>query len=172
MTEPSSPTLFHIVGRDEWARAVADGVYRPASLAREGFIHLSTREQVPRTAAKWFAGRDDLVVLSVPLDRIVDAVKWEPVGDELFPHLYAPLDPAVVAAVAPLAAHVPAPFIRLDQLLKREGLASTGGHAKVLIQGGDVQVDGVVETRRGRKLRGGERVVVGEREVVVVVDAD
>jgi ribosome-associated protein len=43
--------------------------------------------------------------------------------------------------------------IRLDQFLKLVGAVGSGGQAKVLIQGGDVQVNGQVETRRGRKLK-------------------
>jgi ribosome-associated protein len=39
----------------------------------------------------------------------------------------------------------------------------TGGEAKVLIQSGDVQVNGAVELRRGRKLVGGDTVQVGDR---------
>ena len=50
--------------------------------------------------------------------------------------------------------------IRLDAFLKLSGIAQTGGHAKLLIQDGEVTVDGEVETRRGRKLRGGETVEV------------
>ena len=42
--------------------------------------------------------------------------------------------------------------------MKAAGLAGTGGEAKVRIQGGEVKVNGEVETRRGRKLRGGEMV--------------
>ncbi|MCA9122171.1 MAG: RNA-binding S4 domain-containing protein [Planctomycetaceae bacterium] len=42
--------------------------------------------------------------------------------------------------------------IRLDQFLKFTGLAETGGHAKLLIQNGEIQVNGEVETRRRRKL--------------------
>ena len=57
--------------------------------------------------------------------------------------------------------------VRLDQLLKLEGLAQTGGHAKLLIQDGDVLVDGVVETRRGRQLHGGEVVEVDGSKVTV-----
>lgn len=48
--------------------------------------------------------------------------------------------------------------IRLDQFLKLVGLADTGGQAKLLIQGGEVQVNGETETRRGRKLIGGDQV--------------
>ena len=57
--------------------------------------------------------------------------------------------------------------IRLDAFLKLSDLAQTGGHAKLLIQDGAVTVDGEVETRRGRKLRGGEPVVVNGQAVTV-----
>lgn len=45
------------------------------------------------------------------------------------------------------------PTINLDQFLKFAGLVETGGEAKLLIQAGEVQVNGEVETRRRRKLR-------------------
>ncbi len=50
--------------------------------------------------------------------------------------------------------------IRLGQLLKVAGLAGTGGEAKALLEAGLVSVDGSVEKRRGRQLRGGEVVAV------------
>lgn len=55
--------------------------------------------------------------------------------------------------------------ITLDALLKATGLAGSGGAAKQLIAGGDVRVDGQVETRRGAKLRAGQRVQCGDVEV-------
>lgn len=57
--------------------------------------------------------------------------------------------------------------ITLDALLKATGLASSGGAAKILIADGAVQVDGAVETRRGRKLRAGNFVSVGGQTVVL-----
>ena len=57
--------------------------------------------------------------------------------------------------------------IRLDAFLKIRDMAQTGGHAKLLIQEGSVMVDGEVETRRGRKLRGGESVAIGNRTATV-----
>lgn len=50
--------------------------------------------------------------------------------------------------------------IKLDQFLKWVGIASTGGEAKLMIQGGDVTVNGIIETRRGRKLVEGDLVSV------------
>lgn len=57
--------------------------------------------------------------------------------------------------------------IKLDALLKATGLASDGGHAKALITEGEVQVNGEVETRRGRKLRAGDRVQLHGATVMV-----
>ncbi len=63
-------------------------------------------------------------------------------------------------------------YITLDALMKAAGVASTGGEAKARILEGEVRVDGAVETRRGRKLRGGELVEVAGRAIrVVAADA-
>lgn len=57
--------------------------------------------------------------------------------------------------------------LRLDHFLKRSSLADTGGQAKLLIQAGEVKVNGVVDTRRRRKLATGDVVEVhGQRFVV------
>lgn len=61
--------------------------------------------------------------------------------------------------------------IRLDQLLKVSGLAQTGGHAKMAIQGGEVLVNGEIETRRRRKLFPGDKIEFGG-EVVVIDEGD
>ncbi len=54
--------------------------------------------------------------------------------------------------------------ITLGQALKASNFVGSGGEAKVLIQGGEVRVNGEVETRRGRKLQKGDVVEVGEDE--------
>lgn len=53
--------------------------------------------------------------------------------------------------------HLP---IKLGAFLKLAGVAATGGHGRLLLEAGDVRVNGVVETRRGRKLRHGDRITV------------
>jgi ribosome-associated protein len=52
----------------------------------------------------------------------------------------------------------------LGAFLKVAGVASTGGHAKMLVQEGDVSVNGEPETRRGRTLQPGDVVGVGGEE--------
>ncbi|MGH1394174.1 MAG: RNA-binding S4 domain-containing protein [Trichormus sp.] len=51
-------------------------------------------------------------------------------------------------------------MIKLDQFLKFVGVAPTGGQAKLMINDGHVQVNGTVETRRGRKLGSTDQVTV------------
>jgi ribosome-associated protein len=60
--------------------------------------------------------------------------------------------------------------IHLDQFLKVQNLVATGGQAKQVIQGGEVQVNGEIETRRRRQLRQGDVVVFEGEEMVVVFD--
>jgi ribosome-associated protein len=55
----------------------------------------------------------------------------------------------------------------LDQFLKLTSIAETGGHAKVLIQGGEVKVNGETETRRRRKLAPHDVVEVGGDKLLV-----
>jgi ribosome-associated protein len=57
--------------------------------------------------------------------------------------------------------------IRLDQFLKWQALVGTGGEAKLRIQGGEVRVNGFQETRRGRKLKPGDRVELAGQTVLV-----
>jgi uncharacterized protein (DUF952 family) len=76
----------------------------PAGYEADGFIHLSTREQVVRVANARFAGARDLVLLCVAVDRLGAPLRYE-IGDpgsaELFPHLYGPLTADAVVEVLP-----------------------------------------------------------------------
>lgn len=58
-------------------------------------------------------------------------------------------------------------YIKLDQFLKQMQVVGTGGQAKLMIQDGEVNVNGEVETRRGRKLVTGDRVEVDGQTWVV-----
>lgn len=51
-------------------------------------------------------------------------------------------------------------FIRLDSLLKFEGIAETGGIAKMMIFDGEIKINGEVCTARGRKVKAGDIVTV------------
>ncbi|GAB6159139.1 S4 domain-containing protein YaaA [Desulfotomaculum varum] len=60
--------------------------------------------------------------------------------------------------------------IRLDQFLKWANITDTGGQSKILIQSGQVKVNGVTETRRGKKLKANDMVeVAGAGSFMVVM---
>ena len=52
---------------------------------------------------------------------------------------------------------------KLDQFLKYQGWVESGGEAKLRIRSGEVRVNGVVETRRGKRLNAGDVIEIGER---------
>lgn len=60
--------------------------------------------------------------------------------------------------------------IQLNQFLKLMGIVGTGGQAKLMIQGGDVKVNDMVETRRGRRLVRGDKVTVEGQTLEVNLD--
>lgn len=96
--------VFKIFRKPEWDAFVTAGRSDGAPIdIADGYIHLSTAEQVEETAAKHFAGEDGLMLLAV---MAVD-LKWEPSrGGALFPHLYRPLtaDDVIWARPLPLGA--------------------------------------------------------------------
>jgi ribosome-associated protein len=64
----------------------------------------------------------------------------------------------------------PQASIRLDHFLKIEGVAATGGQAKIMIQSGEVTVNGQIETRRGCKLHAGDVVSIDDLSLTVEVE--
>ncbi|MEW1646920.1 MULTISPECIES: DUF952 domain-containing protein [unclassified Streptomyces] len=103
--EPAAPVL-HITERALWDAAREHGSYawstRGRTLQEEGFIHCSTRDQLPRVAAFLYGsydGPDELVVLVVDPARLDAPLRYEapkPGGEE-FPHVYGviPVDAVV-----------------------------------------------------------------------------
>lgn len=102
-------TIYKICPAKAWREAEQQQAYRgSADDVRDGFIHFSTAAQVAGTAAKHFAGQDDLVLVAVPAEALGAALRWEPSrGGDLFPHLYGELAPG-------LATHVTALALRAD----------------------------------------------------------
>ena len=57
-------------------------------------------------------------------------------------------------------------FVKLDAFLKLNDAVQTGGHAKLVIQGGEVKVNGETCLQRGKKIRKGDRVEF-ERKIYI-----
>ncbi|WDO06285.1 DUF952 domain-containing protein [Streptomyces murinus] len=107
---PKPSRIVHITERSLWEAARERGTYevstRGRTLDRVGFIHFSTREQLPSVAAFVYGGYDgpdELVVLVVDPALLDAPLTYEPVkpGGEEFPHLYGPLPVNAVVDVEP-----------------------------------------------------------------------
>ncbi|MFF4155112.1 DUF952 domain-containing protein [Streptomyces sp. NPDC001651] len=100
--------ILHLTERSLWEAARERGAYeistRGRTLQEEGFIHCSTRAQLPAVAAFLYGsydGADDLVVLVVDPERLDVPLRHEAVkpGGEEFPHVYGPLPVSAVVDV-------------------------------------------------------------------------
>ena len=57
--------------------------------------------------------------------------------------------------------------MKLDQFLKFIGIVQTGGEAKIIIKSGKITVNGIVETRRGRKIIDGDQIIFANETYIV-----
>jgi uncharacterized protein (DUF952 family) len=96
--------IYKICTENEWRQLLESGrLFGSPDDLRDGFIHFSGPHQVARTASKFFAGRTDLMLLTVNPESFGDALRWEGSGgDTLYPHLYAPLPLEAVVAAVPM----------------------------------------------------------------------
>ena len=97
-------TIYKICDAAIWREAERSGVFRGSAVdLHDGYIHFSAAGQTIETAERHFAGRNDLVLVSVDAAALGQALKWEPSrGGALFPHLYGTLPMSAVRRVAPL----------------------------------------------------------------------
>ncbi|MBB4856779.1 uncharacterized protein (DUF952 family) [Novosphingobium chloroacetimidivorans] len=100
----SALVAYKVLTAEQMAQLEAEGTFAgaPVDLA-DGYIHLSTADQLDETVDKHFAGQSDLHLAAVDLEPLGDAVKWEPSrGGALFPHIYAALPLSAVVAYGAL----------------------------------------------------------------------
>ncbi|MES2755489.1 MAG: DUF952 domain-containing protein [Pseudomonadota bacterium] len=97
-------TAYKVLTAAELATLEADGRFAgSADDLRDGFIHLSTAEQLEGTLAKHYAGAADLQLAAVDLGAFGASLRWEEArGGQVFPHLYEPLRLDTVIAYGPL----------------------------------------------------------------------
>jgi uncharacterized protein (DUF952 family) len=100
----TAATAYKILNAAQWTEWQASGVFTgaPVDIA-DGYIHMSTADQVTETADKHFAGQDNLFVVLIDLSALGETIRWEPSrGGALFPHAYAPLSLKTALAAIPL----------------------------------------------------------------------
>lgn len=123
--------IFHIATRADWDAARRTGSYTTStvgrSLAEEGFIHASRREQVAGVFARYYRDvAEPLVLLTIAPERLAAEVRDDPVGDTTFPHVYGPIDTAAVVDVRPLDRQGGTPSVAAlfaGEMARRMGLA-------------------------------------------------
>jgi uncharacterized protein (DUF952 family) len=97
----SLQVLIHLCQRTAWENSQAAGEYRAASLETEGFIHCSRPEQILSVANTFYREQADLVLLWIDPGKVQPEIRWEAADNQVFPHVYGPLNlDAVVAASA------------------------------------------------------------------------
>ena len=111
-------TLLHIAIRDEWENAKASGSYQADTLGSEGFIHCSKPHQLITVANFRFRGRTDLVLLHLDRAKVEAEIREENLegGEELFPHIYGPLNLDAVIDVFDFQPQTDGSFVLPDRL--------------------------------------------------------
>lgn len=104
--------ILHITDQRAWQQSLSTGYYSPPSLVNEGFIHCSMVEQTVKTANRFFHGQAGLVLLCIDVDKLKAEVRFESPAhgtvheasdDQLFPHIYGPLEVSSVLRVVEFA---------------------------------------------------------------------
>ena len=94
--------IYHITSQFAWSAAQKKGIYSTGSLADDGFIHCSEKNQILRVANSFFVNQHGLVILIIDPSKLNPEVRWEAgsdKADELFPHIYGLLNLEAVLCV-------------------------------------------------------------------------
>jgi uncharacterized protein (DUF952 family)/flavin reductase (DIM6/NTAB) family NADH-FMN oxidoreductase RutF len=85
--------IFHIVKKEDWVKS-SQLIYQGESLKTQGFIHCCTADQIDKVLEQWFKGQTDLVLVEINPDLVKANLKFENLegGQELFPHIYGPIN--------------------------------------------------------------------------------
>ena len=96
--------IYHLTPRAVWDALPIDERYTADSLKSEGFIHCSYNDQITGTANLRFAGRDDLILLTIAVERLdVPLVVEATVSVEPFPHVYGSIPREAVVEARDIA---------------------------------------------------------------------
>ncbi len=93
--------IYHVTAKDSWEQALQNGFYEAPSLATEGFIHNSSKEQVAGVLDRYYKNKKGLVLLHIDEAKLESELKYElaPSVNEMFPHIFGPINlDAVVTA--------------------------------------------------------------------------
>ncbi len=86
--------IYHVISGKRWKAALAQGFYEPDSLAAEGFIHASKKEQVKGVLERYYQNQTGLLLLHIDETKLIAELKYElaPSVNKEFPHIYGRLN--------------------------------------------------------------------------------
>ena len=93
--------ILHIAKCEQWEKGKLEGVYCGDTLDSKGFIHCSTSKQIVKVANALFRAQKELVLLYIATNKVQSEIRYESAGsEELYPHIYGPLNIDAVIKVA------------------------------------------------------------------------
>jgi uncharacterized protein (DUF952 family) len=99
-----SEFIYHVTTSKAWEAAQANQCYMPQDFEKDGFIHCSIERQIEGVLERFYQGQTGLVKLKIEKAKVQRPVLFELAEDlnELFPHIYGPLNLDSVVAVMPI----------------------------------------------------------------------
>jgi len=96
--------IYHVTTRKEWDEAQSMQSYLPKDFVKDGFIHCSIERQIEGVLERFYQGQTGLVKLKIEKAKVQRPVLFELAEDlnELFPHIYGPLNLDSVVEVMPI----------------------------------------------------------------------
>lgn len=94
--------IYHITNPAAWKKGQEVGRYLPEGFDQDGFIHCSRMEQIAGVGERYYAGQTGLLILGINPDKLTSKLVFENTmgGEELFPHIYGPLNLDAVESTA------------------------------------------------------------------------
>ena len=82
--------IYHVTTKAQWQQALAIGFFEEPSLHTEGFIHNSTKAQVPGVLERYYKNKTGLVLLHIEEEKLTAPLKYELATsvNEMFPHIF------------------------------------------------------------------------------------
>lgn len=85
--------IYHIATSEDWNLHLTNEWYTPEAFSKEGFIHCSTKEQVPGVLQRYYEGVRNLLLLHIDETKLSAELKYEEAtNQELFPHIFGPIN--------------------------------------------------------------------------------
>lgn len=93
--------IYHVTPKSQWLKALEEGFFTEDSLQKEGFIHMSTKEQVAGVLERYYKNIPDLVLLHVDENLLKSKLQYDlsPSIQESFPHVYGKINLDAVVEV-------------------------------------------------------------------------